>query len=274
MAGAGRPLPDQLHPGTADLRRDSQDVRGPCSMRRKGSCPGGPLRRALWPGGPPCRALCGGGSLRRTTLPSLGPCRSRRLDLEHDTGRRRVPISEEASRCRPRHEDDRRQHDRPCPATPTARHRRRRHLRPHRCGNARAPLDRRRRSRLEAVRGVGKQLPRSLGKRGIDEHELGADRSEVLDDWAGVHRDSLTSTSGRWDGPVGLTRRPFFSLLARSSGREHAGSEGKQPTDAVEDSLHARGQLAEDRVQGPVGPVRVPRRSDAAPPSSPGNGGT
>jgi hypothetical protein len=43
-----------------------------------------------------------------------------------------------------------------------------------------------------------------LGKRGIDERKLGADRSEVLDVWACVHRDSLTSTPGRRGGQDGI----------------------------------------------------------------------
>jgi hypothetical protein len=134
------------------------------------------------------------------------PCRRRgrgRSSLELDLRRRRAVPSEEPSGCRTGGEDEHREDHRPAPAPPWCRDRRRRRGDP-RTGSWSRPLA-----------GCGQELPRPLGERGVDQRELGTDRSELrvagrdrsersfghrrVDVWAFVHRDSLTRLHGSCD---------------------------------------------------------------------------
>ena len=228
MAGVGRPLPNELYPPSGGLRRDSQDVRRP-GRTRPSSSPW--VRRATKavPRNPRRRTPQG-------TLGSGGRARAHptgRPHLERHSRRCLTPLSENASGCRPRGKNERRQDDRSQQWTPAGRLRRRnrelRLLRPaHACrlgvGQAHPRFGKHTR--------LGQQLPRLLGEHGIDQHQLRADRPEVrclgrlrfeqrlalgrrrLDvDWARVHRDSVTGISGG-GRPC---RRPIFPLLASNS---------------------------------------------------------
>jgi hypothetical protein len=78
---------------------------------------------------------------------------------------------------------------------------------------------------------LGKQLPRVLRENGIDEHQLRAYRAEMLcwplvrarqllDDWALVHRNSLTGASDRGaEYPAVSARLCGETLVLEDSGR-------------------------------------------------------
>jgi hypothetical protein len=201
MGRARRRLPDQLHAGAGHLGRDSQDIRRPRSTLR----PLGRARRGS------AQRLAGRRRWPRATLTSAALCRRGCPNLERDAWRRRMLVPEQAARSRPRREDEHCQRDRPWPATPGARRQRReRGLQPLAWRDLGLLFDHRR-SRPRELDRVGKQPPRLLGEHGIDKHQFGADRSEVLgvrlldagrrlDDWARVHRHSLTGVPGRGRG--------------------------------------------------------------------------
>jgi hypothetical protein len=218
VAGVSRPLPGDRHAGTADPRRDAEDIRRPGNSRRpwpsslRGSCrpatvvrrDGGVLmRRAPSRRRPPRDRLLGpGNSCRRRR--GAGP------SLEGHTRRGAVPTGEEVARGGTGREDEGGEHHRPSPARLPKRSDRlgRDHRLGERLGQSR-PLAR-----------VGEKPPRPLGELGVDQRKLGADRPEVCQAldvvWARVHR--VTSLTGLPELCRSAFKRRFRSFSHRDPG--------------------------------------------------------
>ena len=235
MARVWRSLPDELHRGTGDLRRDPQNVRRPSAARESSwllACGDRGVTKAFRRGRRR-RAPSHGGRSRQRTLASARRTRAHqpsRLHLEHDPRRCCVPHSKKASAGRAGGKGEPRQDDRSQQSTPN-RSNRRSDGELWRLCRSYAPrrlVDRDRHVLPGSPARLGKQLPRVLGEHRVDQHQLRADRPDSpgvgltrfeqqlelgrrrLDvDWARVHRDSLTGIPGRGGGAAIVARGRF-----------------------------------------------------------------